>query len=94
MPKKIRVRCPICSQLTDQDRMIEVQDKPPELQLFLQKFGGKAKSPEYDASKPYVHYHRGGNPGRIEYEDITGSADLAPIKEWFVKRCKAFMGIS
>ncbi len=91
--EKLRVRCPCCGQMTDLDRMAEVNPNPAHVQVFLQTFGGKNPVPQIEGG-PWKRIGRGKAPGKNVYEEITGKIDesqLTTIKSFFVKRAEAFL---
>lgn len=91
MAEKLRIRCPCCGMMTDQDQMGRVEGEKAAVRVYLQKFGGKLPlnvplGPGYKTSK------RGGAPGYQEYIDITDtSSDLPQFEAWFTARAEAFL---
>ena len=93
MAEKIRVRCPVCGQMTDLEQMEKAEeDKPTEVRLFLQKFGGKVASEDQGAML-FTKKKRGSAKGFIEYLDITKTQpeEVAKLKTWFDKRVKEYL---
>jgi hypothetical protein len=87
-----RVRCPCCGMMPKLEQLISAENTPPEVRIFVQVFGGK--KPFVQIPGEYKHVGRGKAPGAMSYSDITetmNAKQLAPIKEWFVKRAKAFL---
>lgn len=90
--QKLRVRCPCCGQMTDLDRMAEVNTQPAEVQVFLQTMGGK--NPIVQPEGEWKKGGRGKAPGKMVYEEITKEMtfeQLASIMEWFIFRAKTFL---
>jgi hypothetical protein len=89
----LRVRCPVCQQMTELNRMAAAKDKPTEVQVFLQTMGGK--SPVVQVPGEYKKVGRGKAPGLLTIAEITdtmSASQLQPIREWFVGRAKKFLG--
>ena len=91
MAKRIRVVCPVCGMLTDEEQMQKNKEKPAKVRLFLQEFGGKVKVP-FDPMT-YKPFRKGGNPGSIKYTDVTSEhhGEVAIFTEWFENRAKEFL---
>lgn len=88
MAEKIRVRCPVCGQMTDLEQMENAEEnKPTEVRLFLQKFGGKVVADDQGASL-FQKKKKGSAKGYMEYIDITDAqpAEVAKLRAWFDKR--------
>ena len=88
----IRVRCPVCGMMPKLEQLASAEKNPPAIRVFTQKFGGKALVKQVVGE--YKKMGRGKAPGVMSYTDITETMDakkLAPIKDWFVKRVKAFL---
>lgn len=50
MKEVLRVRCPVCGMMTDLEQMAKAEaEKPTEVRLFLQKFGGKVATEKLEA---------------------------------------------
>ena len=75
MKERLRFRCPCCGMIADVDRLNG--EGPYELELFIQRFGGKVKLTEDEwkdrKDKPF---RRGSARGFIEYEKIEVSPQI------------------
>jgi hypothetical protein len=73
--------------MTDLEKLAEAKDKPVEVRIYIQKFGGKTKV--IDNTKLIK---RGGAPGFVEYEDVTEQmADkIQEMRQWFAERALKF----
>ncbi len=71
MAEVTRVRCPICGAMPTLGNLEKTQDeKPAEVRIILQRFGGKVKVEDEHGVMPKKK-KRGSAPGFIEYEDVT-----------------------
>ena len=94
MAEKIRVRCPVCGSMPDLDQLVQTeQNKPPQIKIFLQKFGGKVAA-EDQGAMPYPKKKRGSAKGYMEYIDITDDQpeEVKKLKTWFDKRIEEYLG--
>ena len=86
MKERLRFRCPCCGMIADVDRLNG--EGPYELELFIQRFGGKVKLTEDEwkdrKDKPF---RRGSARGFIEYEKIEDGR-LEELKTQIDKRIK------
>jgi len=84
--ERLRFRCPCCGMIADVDRLNG--EGPYELELFIQRFGGKVKLTEDEwkdrKDKPF---RRGSARGFIEYEKIEDGR-LEELKTQIDKRIK------
>ena len=87
-----RVRCPCCGMMPKLEQLASAEKNSPAVRVFTQKFGGKI--PVVQIPGQYKKMARGKAPGVMSYTDITKTMDanqLAPVKDWFVGRAKAFL---
>lgn len=82
MPKILRVRCPLCAMMVDVEK---IKGPVAEIRLYLQEFGGKRPSGEYEKipkGKGFIYLRkkefagrpargRGRTRGYMNYTDIT-----------------------
>lgn len=68
-------------------------EKPAEVRIFIQRYGGKAKTAEVDVELLYKKKGRGSAPGFIEWEDITDTMpdSVKKMVEYFRDRIAKFM---
>lgn len=93
MAEKLRIRCPFCGmhptlEVLDQT----VKEKPAEVRIFLQKYGGKLPAP-VEGKAVYEKKGRGSAPGYMEWVEITGQVpeQVAAMEELFRARVKLFL---
>lgn len=95
MAQKIRVRCPVCGMMPTLENLeLAETEKPPEVELFLQKFGGKVKlGQEVASGKGYQKKKRGSAPGYMEYINITNEypEQLSKLIAFFKSRAEKFL---
>jgi len=90
MREVIRVRCPCCGMMPRLEQLANVDEKKPEVRIFVQKFGGKKP---VEKTEEWKKTGRGKAPGFMSYEDITDTMEadqLKTITDWFVKRMEEY----
>ncbi len=93
MPKVVRVRCPLCGAMPTLANLEQTQnEKPAEIRLFLQEFGGKV-APEAVVTAPYTKKGRGSAPGFMQYTDVTNDnpEELEEMGKWFDARIQQYL---
>jgi len=84
--ERLRFRCPCCGMIADVDRLNG--EGPYELELFIQRFGGKVKLTDDEREdRKYKPFRRGSARGFIEYEKIEDGR-LEELKTQIDKRIK------
>lgn len=94
MPEVIRVRCPICGAMPTLDNLEQTAaEKPAEIRIFIQRFGGKAQVEKVEGEIPKKK-GRGKAPGYMEYIDVTEqySEQVEKMEQFFNDRIKEYQG--
>ena len=86
MKERLRFRCPCCGMIADVDRLNG--EGPYELELFIQRFGGKVKlTDDEKEDRRDGPFRRGSARGFIEYEKVEDGR-FEELKTQIEKRIK------
>ena len=86
MKERLRFRCPCCGMIADVDRLHG--EGPYELELFIQRFGGKVKlTDDEKEDRRDRPFRRGSARGFIEYEKVEDGR-FEELKTQIEKRIK------
>ena len=93
MAKEVtRIRCPVCGAMPTLENLEQtVKEKPAEIRIFIQRFGGKVQAQKEEGEMPKKK-GRGKAPGFMEYEDVTDKYPelVAQMKGYFDGRIEQY----